>query len=406
MGKQTSKLNSLSVSRISKPGFHGDGNGLYLKVGSPTSKSWVFRYSWRGKTRYAGLGSIAVVTLKEARIEAINCRRLLHEGKDPIALKQFRRPKGQENLFADCAEAYIGAHEQGWGNAKHKAQWRSTLRRYAHPTIGNLPVSEITPESIYNVLAPVWTTRNETASRLRGRIERILDFAKVKGWRSGENPAAWKGNLEFRLPNRSRIRKVNHFKALHSSKLSDFMAELAKQNGIAARALEITILCATRTGETLGARWSELDLAKKLWVIPAERTKMRREHRVPLSARAVEVLKWLEATSIEESEFVFPGAKSGVPLSNMAMLQLLKRMGLKGWTVHGMRSSFRDWAAEFTSFPREVAEQALGHSVGSVERAYRRSDLFLKRARLMDAWASFLYTISREANVVKLKGAL
>jgi integrase len=303
--------------------------------------------------------------------------------------------------FDACAAAYIAAHNTSWRNAKHRDQWRNTLTSYAGPAFGSLPVQSIDVGLVMKALEPIWQAKPETASRLRGRIEAVLDWATVRGHRKGENPARWRGHLDKLLPARSKVHKVKHHPALPYNEMADFVAELRKQEGVAARALEFLILTAARTGEVIGARWDEVDVEEKIWVVPAARMKAGREHRVPLSSAAVAILE--EMKKIRESDFVFPGGKKGKPLSNMAMLAVLKRIGRSDLTAHGFRSSFRDWAAERTNFPREVAEMALAHTVGDkVEAAYRRGDLLQKRRQIMEAWARFCEIKVVPARVVSI----
>jgi integrase len=305
--------------------------------------------------------------------------------------------------FDGCAAAYIDAHKTGWQNAKHRDQWRNTLTSYASPMFGSLPVQAVDVGLVMKALESIWQTKPETASRLRGRIEAVLDWAKVRGYREGENPARWRGHLDKLLPAPSKVRKVEHHPALPYDELADFVAALRSQEGVAARALGFLILTAARTGEVIGSRWDEVDLEEKIWVVPAARMKAGREHRVPLSEAAAAVLEQMK--QIRESDFVFPGGKKGKPLSNMAMLAVLKRMDRGELTAHGFRSSFRDWAAERTNYPHEVAEMALAHTVGDkVEAAYRRGDLFQKRRQIMEAWARFCETARFQAEVVPVSG--
>jgi integrase len=304
---------------------------------------------------------------------------------------------------------YIAGHTAGWRSAKHIAQWKATLAKYAEPVIGGLSIQAIDTALVLKVLEPIWSVKPETAGRVRGRIEAILDWAKARGYRTGENPARWRGHLDKLLPALSKVRRVAHHAALPYAELPGFLIALREQGGIAARALEFTILTAARTGEAIGARWGEINLTEKVWIVPATRMKAAKEHRVPLSARALAILdelRPLRETSDAEA-FVFPGAKAGRSLSNMAFLMLLRRMGRDDLTAHGFRSSFRDWAAERTNFPNEVAEMAPAHSVGNaVEAAYRRGDLFDKRRRLVDAWAEFLAKAPIEqGKLVSLRGA-
>jgi integrase len=361
-----------------------------------------------GRAREMGLGPVHTIPLAEARKRATECRRMRLDGIDPIEARTTQRDQNKLEAtkaitFDACAAAYIDAHKTGWQNAKHRDQWRNTLNTYASPVFGSLPVQAIDVGLVMKALEPIWQTKPETASRLRGRIEAVLDWATVRGYREGENPARWRGHLDKLLPARNKVRKVEHHPALPYDELADFIAALRSQEGVAARALEFLILTAGRTGEIIGARWDEVDLKEKIWVVPAERMKGGREHRVPLPATAVAILEQMK--EMRESDFVFPGGKSGKPLSNMAMLAVLKRMERGELTAHGFRSSFRDWAAERTNFPHEVAEMALAHTVSDkVEAAYRRGDLFQKRRQIMEAWARFCVTITPQAEVVLIAG--
>jgi len=419
MGRKIELLTALKVERLrDKPGMHADGSGLYLQVKNGGA-SWVLRYQFEGRPHWMGLGPLALFGLKDAREKALEAKRLKHGGTDPLELR--RQARAQKRLdaakavtFKQAAEKYIAAHKAGWRNAKHAEQWTNTLSTYAEPVFGSLPVQTVDTTLVLKVLEPIWAKKPETASRLRGRIEAVLNWAKVRGYRDGENPARWKGHLDHLLPARGRVRRIEHHAALPFAEIGTFMAALRQQEGIAARGLEFAILTAARTGEILGARWNEIDLAEKVWTVPAERMKARREHRVPLSDRALMILDDMKpvrrAAEGEDkaTAFVFPGAKPGEPLSNMALLMLLRRMGRSDLTAHGFRSTFRDWAAERTGFPAEVAEMALAHTVSDkVEAAYRRGDLFEKRRRLTDAWAAFCAMSKRETDrkVTSLRAA-
>ncbi|KQQ24090.1 integrase [Methylobacterium sp. Leaf122] len=390
------KLTALGVAKLKTPGMYGDGGGLWLQITGKGGKSWIFRFTLDGKAREMGLGSAITFSLAEAREKALTCRKLCAEGIDPIEARNARRDAARIEAakaitFRQSAAAYIEAHKAGWRNAKHAAQWAATLDTYAHPAFGDLPVQAVDTALVMKAVEPIWATKPETATRVRGRIEAILDWAATRGFRRGENPARWKGHLTNLLPKRSRVKKVEHHAALPFTEAPAFMAELAEQPGVAAKALAFTILTAARTGETIGAKWSEFDLDAGMWSVPAERMKAGVEHRVPLSESALTILR--EMKSIRSGEFVFPGGKRGRPLSNMAMLKTLERMGRDDLTVHGFRSSFRDWASETTAFPSEVVEAALAHTIeNKVERAYRRGDLFQKRRELMDTWATNMGT--------------
>ena len=307
--------------------------------------------------------------------------------------------------FQQCAEGYITAHRAGWRNGKHRDQWSNTLATYVNPVFGSLPVQNIDTALVMKAIEPIWSEKPETASRVRGRIEAILDWATARGFRVGENPARWRGHLDKLLPKKTKVRRVEHHAALPFAEMGTFLAELRKQSGVGARALEFAILTAARTGEAIGARWEELDLTERTWTIPAERMKAEKEHRVPLSDAAHPILE--ELAKVRHDDFVFPGDRADRPLSNMAMTMTLRRMGRGDLTVHGFRSSFRDWAAERTGFPAEVAEMALAHTVADkVEAAYRRGDLFQKRRQLMEAWARFCTTAPADrGKVVALAAA-
>lgn len=392
MPRVVGRLTALAVARA-KPGYHSDGGGLYLRVGDGAAKSWVFRFREAGKLREMGLGPLHTVSLAEAREKALGCRKQRLDGSDPIAARKAakiaaRLADAGAMTFQQCAEAYIAAHRAGWRNPKHAAQWPATLGAYVYPVLGGLPVQAVDVGLVMKAVEPIWTAKPETASRVRGRIESVLDWATARGYRQGENPARWRGHLENLLPRRSKVARVEHHAALPYGEIGAFMAALRHQEGIAARALEFAILTAARTGEVLGATWAEIDLDARLWTIPPERMKAGREHRVPLSEPAVAILRAM--AEARQGEHVFPGARGGRPLSGMAMAMLLRRMGRGDLTVHGFRSSFSDWAAEQTNFPAEVREMALAHVVGDkVEAAYRRGDLFAKRRQLAEAWARY-----------------
>jgi integrase len=395
MARVIGKLTALRVDKASRPGMYGDGGGLYLRVTDDGAKNWVFRFMLNGRARWMGMGPLHTVNLAEARKRAGEHRLRRHDGVDPIEARRAERLKARLDAaksvtFKECADNYMKAHRAGWRNGKHAAQWQATLATYAEPVIGGLSVQAIDTALVFNVLEPIWTTKPETAGRVRGRIESVLDWAKARGYRAGENPARWRGHLDKLLPPRSKVRRVEHHAALPYAELPGFLVSLRKQEGIAARALEFAIHTSARTGEVIGARWCEMDLLDKTWTLPAARMKSGREHRVPLTARALAILKEMQPHRHAEDAFVFPGGKNGRPLSNMAFLMLLRRMGRGDVTAHGFRSSFRDWAAERTNFPAEVAEMALAHSVSDkTVAAYNRSDLFDRRRRLMAAWATF-----------------
>ena len=382
-GKQ--KLTARAAA-TTKPGRYGDGAGLYLVVAPSGARKWVYRFSFGGKVTEAGLGSADVVSLAEARNKAHAARKLVEAGQNPIAAKrQAATIEAEKPTFGAVADALIASKESEWRNAKHRAQWHMTLENYAGP-LRSRPVDEIDTEAVLAVLKPLWLEKPETASRLRGRIEAVLDAAKAQGHRSGENPAAWRGHLSHLLPKRGVLSRGHHA-AMDYRDAPAFIAELRGRDALAAMALEFCILTATRSGEALGARWAEIDMASKVWTVPAGRMKAAREHRVPLSERAAEILEKL--AEAKTGEFVFPGQRQGKPLSNMAMEMVLRRMNAEDVTVHGFRSAFRDWAGNETHFAREIAEAALAHVVGDkAEQAYRRGDALEKRRALMAAWAS------------------
>jgi integrase len=408
------RLTALKVEKTKEPGMYADGGGLYLRVTPEGARNWVLRYMLNRRPRWMGLGPVALYGLQEARAKALDARRKRHEGIDPIEARRAERARQRLDAakavtFGEVAASYIAPHKAGWRNGKHVAQWEATLSTHAAP-IMPLPVQSIDTALVLKVLQPIWTTRPETASRLRGRIENVLDFAKVREFRGAENPARWRGHLDKLLPARSKVREVKHHSALPYAELPAFLARLREQEGVAARALEFTILTAARTAESMGATWGEINWSEKLWTIAGTRMKGGREHRVPLCDRAVTILSEMKPSDNipnAAEQFTFSGGKPGRPLSNMAFLMLLRRMGRADLTAHGFRSSFRDWAAERTSFASEVVEMALAHVVGNkVEAAYRRGDLFDKRRRLMGAWAEFLSKAPADtAKVVSLRGS-
>jgi integrase len=403
MARTTGRLTALKVERAKTPGMLCDGGGLYLQI-SERGRSWIFRFMLDGRAREMGLGPLAVYGLAEARALAQDARRLRHQGIDPIehrraARAQTRLDDAKAMTFQQCADRYIKDHRAGWRNAKHAEQWESSLRRFTFPVIGALPVQAIDTALVRKVLDPIWTTKPETASRVRGRIESILDWAKASGYRTGENSARWKGHLDDLLPPRSKLCRVEHYAAMPYDDLPSFLIELRKNKRIDARALEFTILTAARVNEVVGARWSEI--SGDVWTIPAERMKGGKPHRVPLSRQATDLLEMLP----RNGDLIFPGPKFGRALNINAPRKLLIGMGHRV-TVHGFRSSFRVWATEHTNYPDHVVEQALAHTIGSaVVRAYRRTDLIEQRRRLMDVWAKFCTTAPTEqGKVVSLQG--
>ena len=418
MARKTERLTALQVGRLKAPGMYADGGGLYLQIKAAGARSWVFRYRTGGRTtpRDMGLGSLTDVSLAVARDKAADMRRTLDAGVDPIDARkkadaQAELDRAKVITFKECATAYIASQKDGWRNAKHAAQWTATLEAYAYPIMGKLPVADIGIEHVLKVLEQrcddlpgkptLWKGKTETASRVRGRIESILDWAKVRKYRAGENPARWRGNLQALLPKRSKVQKVTHHAALPYSEIGAFVGDLRKREATAARALEFLILTAARTSEVTGARWREIDMGAKIWTVPAERIKGGKTHRVPLSERAIAILGDLGEG--KPDDHVFPGGVAGQPLSENAMLALLARMERDDLTAHGFRSTFRDWAAEQTNYPREAAEMALAHVVSDkVEAAYRRGDLFEKRKRLMEDWGQFCAAVAKAGSVVPI----
>jgi integrase len=401
------RLSAVRAAKLKKPGRYADGGGLYLQVSAWGTKAWLFRYMLDGRARQMGLGPLHTVSLADARERARSARVKLLDGADPIDAKREQRLALKAETaklvrFREAADKYIGAHRSGWRNAKHAEQWEATLTTYAYPILGDLSVAMIDTAHVMKVLEPIWTTKTETASRVRGRIEAVLAWASARDFRPrGENPARWKNHLDQLLPAKTKVRPVQHQPAMPFANVPPFISELRAQDSISARALEFTILTAVRTGEAVGARWSELDLKTKTWTVPGDRTKSGREHRVPLSDRALEILRGLPR--LDRALYVFPGQRAGHPLSNMALLELLRGMR-PGLTVHGFRSSFRDWCGEATNYPRELAEAALAHIVADrTEAAYRRGDALLKRSKLMQAWANFCGTPRLDGKVIAIR---
>lgn len=394
--RRTNRLSALGVSKLTKPGRYPDGNGLYVQItagaGEGVNRSWLFRYALDGRERQMGLGPCHIVTLAQAREKVVGLRRVLLDGRDPLQERAQKRSerraaKATALTFQECAESFIAAHEATWRNPKHRAQWKATLTTYAFPTIGSLPVASVDTGLVLKIVEPIWQTKPETAGRLRGRVESILDWAKVRGYRQGENPARWRGHLDKLLPAKTKVRAVRHHPALSIAELPAFMATLREMTSVSAKCLEFVVLSAARTGEAVGAKWAEIDLKAKVWTVPPERMKSGREHRVPLSDRAVDILSSLPRE--DGSEYVFIGAKAKRPLSNMALLQLMRGMGFEA-VPHGFRSTFRDWVGEMTTFPAEIAEAALAHVLkDKTQSAYERGDKFEKRRKLAEAWSRF-----------------
>lgn len=395
MPKVAKELTPLAVSKIKVTGWHAVGHvsGLGLKVAPSGSRARVLRTMVAGKRREFGLGGFPTISLASARERARTILDKIYSGTDPLTSKREAKAvlmaqKAKKVTFKNLAQQYIDQFESGWKNSKHAAQWTTTLETYAYPICGVMVVADITTPIILNILEPIWTTKTETASRLRGRIEAILDYATAKGLREGPNPARWKGHLELTLPAKRRVSPVVHHRALEVKEMPDFYISLKTMDGTAARALEFLILTAARSGEVRGMEWDEVDLVNKVWSVPAERMKAKREHRVPLSNSSIDILKGLERNA--KNKLVFQGTKAGMPLSDMALTAVMPRMKVDA-VPHGMRASFRNWTAEETAYPNEVCEMALVHAVGNaVDAAYRRGDLFEKRRQMMNDWGKYL----------------
>lgn len=402
------KLSVKRVAALKDAGLYGDGQGLTLQVTATGTKSWLYRWERDGRERCMGLGSIHDVTLDEARDLARDMRRLVHAGRDPIAERRTERERQKAAArklisFKDAAQANLDTHERKWANPKTRGIFMARLQTFVYPHIGALAVSDISTADVLKVLEPLWHTKTETGARTRGYIEAILAFATVKGYRTGDNPARWAGHLREALPSPAAIAPDKHYAALPVAELPAFFKTVATQGGMAALALRFLILTAARTGEVIGATWDEVDLDKAVWTIPAARMKMKRDHRVPLSAAAVALLK--SVPTERGNPYLFAGMRKGSGLSNMAILGLLKvRMERTDITAHGFRSTFRDWAGDHTEFPREVVEAALAHKVGdATEQAYRHSDALERRRVLMEAWADFCLGKVAPSNVLQLR---
>jgi integrase len=415
MPRRAKELTAAQVDKGTKPGRYCDGAGLYLLVRSKEAKFWLFRYTRNGRMREMGLGPASgrtAVKLTAVRARARELHAAVREGRDPLAERDAEKTKtvadaakakASATTFADVATLFLAAHEQGWRNPKHRQQWTNTLRDYVLPAIGDLPVGSVDTGAVVKI-EPLWREKTETASRVRGRIEAVLDYAKARGWRTAENPARWRGHLDQLLPKRSKVRRVEHHAAVPWREIGAFMTRLHEHSGISARCLEFLILTAARSGEVRGARWEEIDLAHAMWTVPAARMKAGREHRVPLSEEASALLR--EMGGLGADGFVFPGLKDGSALSDVALAKAVVVAGGNGATVHGFRSTFRDWCAEATNCPRELAEAALAHALkDKTEAAYQRSDVLEKRRRLMAEWAAFCGREMVTGEVVTLRTA-
>jgi integrase len=395
MTRAIAKLSPAKVAvlvKAKKPGLHGDGAGLALRIGANGAASWVLRYMRQGKAHEMGLGPQHTFSLAEARERARRHRQELHDGIYPLASRAAAKGKAKPAVtFRQVADMYVTAHAPAWRSETHRHQWRQTLDEYVLPKLGDKGVAEIDTGAVMEVIEPLWHAKPETASRVRGRIESVLDYATAREWRQGDNPARWRGHLANLLPARGKVRAVEHHAALDWRQIGSFMEALRERKGIAARAVELVVLTACRSGEARGARWGEIDEQGRTWIIPPTRTKTAKEHRIPLTDAAVAVLNEMAKLRTGTDDLIFPGAKAGEPLSDVALSKIAKTCAPGAEiTLHGMRSAFRDWAGETTSFPREVIEMALAHRLGDqAEQAYARGDLFNKRRRLMDAWADF-----------------
>jgi integrase len=394
MTRSLNRLTSLKVARAKRPGMYADGGSLYLRVAPGGSKQWIFRYAAStGRMRDMSLGAVHTFSLAEARERATEARKLRADGIDPLDHKRAQRAAlraadAKAMTFEQCARGFIKDNEAEWTNPKHRHEWETTLRKYVFPLLGSLPVEAIDTPLVLKVVKPLWERIPTTASRVLGRIQAVLGWATVHHYRSGDNPARWQGHLEHALPALSKVAKAEHHAALPYAQVGAFVAKLRKDSSVGARCLEFITLTAARLGEAINAEWDEIDLANRVWVVPGSRMKADREHRVPLSGAALAVLKAMQA--IRQSDYVFPGTRQWRPVGENTPVRLAKQAAGSNITVHGLRSTFRDWASERTSFSREVAEMALAHAIpNAVEAAYRRGDLFEKRRRLMEAWAKF-----------------
>jgi integrase len=425
MPRRAKGVTTALVQRGTKPGRVGDGGGLYLLTRSRHAKFWLFRFKRGGRLRELGLGPAvgrAAVTLAQARTKARELHTAVREGHDPLAERKSQKAQADADAlkvksagmtFSDVADMYLAAHEASWRNAKHRLQWRNTLDQYVMPVLGKLPVAQVTTAEVMRILESLWRTKTETASRVRGRIEAVLDYAKARNWREGENPARWRGHLDQLLPKRSKVQRIEHFPALPWREIGQFMERLRFTFSVSARCLEFLILTAVRSGEARGARWDEIDLDREIWTIPAKRMKGGREHRVPLSKPAIAILR--QMAQFSSQGLVFPGLRSASALSDVSLTAALHAAGGSGSTVHGLRSTFRDWADECTIFPRELCELALAHRTfqgddgrevgGRTEEAYRRGDMLERRRKLMADWAAFCARPMVAGEVIPLRAA-
>ena len=409
MSRTLNRLSALKAERTKQPGMYADGGGLYLRVAEGGSKQWIYRYVTNGRPRDMGIGPVHVFTLAEARERAREASKLRYDGIDPIAHKHAQRAAGvveaaKAITFKQCAQGFIRDNEAGWTNRRHRHDWHASLTNYVYPVLGNLPIAAIDTALVLKTVKPIWERVPETASRVRGRIEAVIGWATVHGYRSGDNPARWSQHLEHALPARSDVAKVEHHAALPYDQVPAFLTKLKQKDTVSAACLQFIALTAARRSEATDATWSEIDLDKAVWTIPKERMKKgTKDHRVPLSAAAIAVLK--DMAAIRVGDYVFPSRVSGRPVHGASVAGLAKRVAAGvDITTHGFRSSFRDWVAERTSYPREVAEAALAHAVPSqVEAAYKRTDFFDRRSRLMQAWADYCAKPAASGKVVPIR---
>lgn len=407
MARRLGRLRAKQIE-ILGPGRYHDGGGLYLVVGAGNARSWIFRFRKHGKLHDYGLGPVRVIGLAKAREKAAECRVALYSDTNPVEARKTMRlervlAEAKRLVFRQAATRFIDAHAAGWRNRKSEAQWRQSLEMYVFPVLGDMPVQAIDTPAVMRVLEPIWNEKTETASRIRSRIEAVLDWAAAQGYRSGDNPARWKGLFDKLLPSRAKVRPVAHHAAMPYAKIGEFTAQLRQTEGVATRALEFLILAAARSGEVLGAQWGEVNLTERTWTIPASRMKAGREHRVPLTDRMLAILD--EMATIQTNRFVFPGTRRNAGLGPMALRRVLGLCGHTEFAVHGFRSTFRDWAGETTSFAREVVEMALAHGIANkTEAAYQRGDLFTKRRQLMAAWDAYCAAL-RQRNTHQRTGS-
>ena len=410
MAKLVKQLSDIKIKKLSKPGAYPDGDGLYLQIRSSGAKDWFYRYQLGDKGKKKGLGPYPTISLEKAREDAHECRILRKNGIDPIEHQKAKESQkalaeSKSITFKDCALAYIEAHKRGWKNKKHLSQWENTLSTYTYPVIGKIAVQDVDIDLIMKILEPIWFEKTETASRVRQRIENVLDWATVRKYRQGDNPALWRGRLDKLLPQRNKVQKPKHFAAMDYRELPLYFKSIRQKDTLTSKALAFTILTVTRTSEARGATRKEIDDKAKSWIIPENRMKTEREHRIPLSVEALKILQEMEPFKRHTDDLIFPGLAQAKPISDASLLKLVKQTH-PTLTVHGFRSSFRDWCAEQTNYPREVAEAALAHVIkDKTEAAYQRGDMFEKRRKLMDSWADYCLNDKNMADVVPINKA-